>query len=174
MESLLVAVCGILPLLDADGTQHSSIIPDVTSRVFFFPLSFIFFFTHIRSSLIPSWMAPARCTTVHTGHFILLLLYVSVHLLYFFFSLSLHLFVCSFLSFMFVCDVRRYIQQLREAIYTAHMEDDSFCRTLLSLFWFSTSQMKFQQQQPHYPYMYYTPIEQISDAALPPSPPSDV
>jgi hypothetical protein len=130
MESLFrccLCVCGILPLLDADGTQHSSIIPDVTSRVcFFFHLSSAlhpFFFTHIRSSPIPSWMAPARCTTVHTlgTLFFFFFFCMCQSIFFFFFSLSLlHLFVCSFLSFMFVCDVRRYIQQLREAMSTAH------------------------------------------------------
>lgn len=134
MESLFrccLCVCGILPLLDADGTQHSSIIPDVTSRVcFFFPSLFCassFFFTHIRSSPIPSWMAPARCTTVHTlGTLFFFFFFCMCQSILFFFFLSLslsllHLFVCSFLSFMFVCDVRRYIiQQLREAMSTAH------------------------------------------------------
>lgn len=153
MESLFrccLCVCGILPLLDADGTQHSSIIPDVTSRVCFFSVSLLrfilFFYSHsfFSYSELDGSRQVYNCT--HTGHFILLLLllYVSVHpLLLFFVSLSLSTPSLRLLiSFFYVCLWRAALYYTTVAwghVYCTHthMEDDSFGPTLLSLFWFS-------------------------------------
>lgn len=153
MESLFrccLCVCGILPLLDADGTQHSSIIPDVTSRVCFFSVSLLrfilFFYSHsfFSYSELDGSRQVYNCT--HTGHFILLLLllYVSVHpLLLFFVSLSLSTPSLRLLiSFFYVCLWRAALYYTTVAwghVYCTHthMEDDSFGLTLLSLFWFS-------------------------------------
>jgi hypothetical protein len=139
-----VCVCGILPLLDADGTQHSSIIPDVTSRVcFFFHLSSTlhpFLLTFVLLLFRVGWLPPGVQLYTHWA------LYssssssvcVSPSSSSFFLSLSsISSFAHSFLLCLSVTCGVIYNSCVRPCLLHTHMEDDSFGPTLLSLFWFS-------------------------------------